>query len=58
MLQPTLDTLGVGWCFTLLASFLLATLGLVWTVWEWGMGWRLDEGLDGEREVEELLLNA
>lgn len=58
VLQIIIDSLGLGWCFTILSGTILATLPLLWMEKEWGMGWRLKSWKLGEERAFARRLNA
>ncbi len=54
-LQPLIDKVGVGWCYTVFAAVLaVGCLPLCWGIWRWGMRFRVSRmGSEAEREKEE-----
>jgi MFS family permease len=40
VVNPMIDAMGRGWCFTFLSLFLVAASPMVWCVYLWGQGWR------------------
>lgn len=37
---PMIDAMGIGWCYTALSLFLIATSPMLWAVYIFGMRWR------------------
>lgn len=40
VLQVVIDSVGVGWCFTIFGGLCLCMLAPIWTVQRYGMVWR------------------
>ncbi len=51
-LQPLIDKVGVGWCYSVFAVILgVGCLPLCWGIWRWGMRFRVSRmGSEAERE--------
>lgn len=39
-LENLIDGIGIGWTFTFMGGLCLASTGLFWVDWKWGMKWR------------------
>jgi len=51
-----LREMGWDWCFVFMGGMMLASAGLVWTEYSWGVEWRearrVRRAIDTERELE------